>query len=315
LQVNENVVEVVAAPGPAVGAPAAVTIRQDGSGLEIVNQATTAAGDTKADVGIFRFPGRSELEVGGTVPLGGAEVVREAAVDNPTLFFARTLRAALEARGIAVTGEAVDIDDLPDAGREGRAGLASQPAPRILLRHLSPPLSEIAKRLMKVSQNLYAETFLRALSLTPGPATVAASQKVEEEVLASWGVAPGNYALADGSGLSRHNLVSADTIVKILRAMATDPADAQAFEATLPIAGKDGTISSRMKATRAENNVKAKTGTLMRVRALSGYMTTADGERLVFSIIAIHFTVPTRTVDGAVDAALERLANFTRRAN
>jgi D-alanyl-D-alanine carboxypeptidase/D-alanyl-D-alanine-endopeptidase (penicillin-binding protein 4) len=250
--------------------------------------------------------------VRGTVPLGGAEVVREAAVDNPTLFFARTLRAALQARRIAVTGEAVDIDDLPDAGHEGKAGPATQPAPRVLLRHLSPPLSEIAKRLMKVSQNLYAETFLRVLSLTPGPATVAASQKVEEEVLASWGVAPGNYALADGSGLSRHNLVSADTIVKILRAMATDPADAQAFEATLPIAGKDGTISSRMKATRAENNVRAKTGTLMHVRALSGYLTTADGERLVFSIIANHFTVPTKAVDTAVDTALERLANFTR---
>jgi D-alanyl-D-alanine carboxypeptidase/D-alanyl-D-alanine-endopeptidase (penicillin-binding protein 4) len=114
--------------------------------------------------------------------------------------------------------------------------------------------------------------------------------------------------------LSRHNLVSADTIVKILRAMATSPKHAQAFEATLPIAGKDGTISGRMKATRAENNVKAKTGTLTRVRALSGYMTTADGERLMFSIIANHFTVQTRVVDTAVDAALERLANFTRRA-
>jgi D-alanyl-D-alanine carboxypeptidase/D-alanyl-D-alanine-endopeptidase (penicillin-binding protein 4) len=314
LQFNENQVEVVVAPGPSVGAPAVVTIRQDGSGLQIVNLATTAAADTKADVDIFRFPGRVELEVRGTVPLGGTEVVENAAVENPTLFFARTLKAALQARGIEVSGDAVDVDDLPQDARGAGDTKGAGQAPRVLLRHLSPPLSDIARRLMKVSQNLYAETFLRALSLTPGPATVAESQKVEDEVLASWGVAPGNYALADGSGLSRHNLVSADTIVKILRAMATSPKHAQAFEATLPIAGKDGTISGRMKATRAENNVKAKTGTLTRVRALSGYMTTADGERLVFSIIANHFTVPTRAVDTAVDAALERLANFTRRA-
>jgi D-alanyl-D-alanine carboxypeptidase/D-alanyl-D-alanine-endopeptidase (penicillin-binding protein 4) len=315
LQFNENLVELAVTPGAAVGAPAAVAIRQDNSGLQVVSRATTAPAETRADIGVFRFPGSDELEVRGTVPLGGAEVVRDAAVDNPTLFFVRTLRAALEARGIAVSGEAVDIDDLPGGGAGAVAAGAGLSAPKVLLRHHSPPLSEIGKRLMKVSQNLYAETLLRALSLSPGPASVAASQKVEEDVLASWGVAPGTYGLADGSGLSRHNLVSADTIVKVLRAMATDPADAQAFEATLPIAGKDGTIASRMKATRAENNVKAKTGTLMHVRALSGYLTTADGERLVFSIIANHFTVPTKTVDTAVDAALERLANFTRRAN
>ena len=312
LQFNENLVEVAVAPGATAGAPTLVTLRPDGSGLQLVNQTTTAVADSRADVDTFRFPGRSQLEVRGAVPLGGTEVVRDAAVDNPTLFFVRTLRGALEARGLPVSGEAVDVDDLPDGERAVTTAQEGAAPPRVLLRHLSPPLSEIARRLMKVSQNLYAETFLRALSLTPGPATVAASQEVEKEVLASWGVAPGNYALADGSGLSRHNLVSANTIVRILRAMATDPRHAQAFEATMPIAGKDGTISSRMKATRAENNVKAKTGTLMRVRALSGYMTTADGERLVFSIIANHFTVPNRTVDAAVDAALERLANFTR---
>jgi D-alanyl-D-alanine carboxypeptidase/D-alanyl-D-alanine-endopeptidase (penicillin-binding protein 4) len=206
-----------------------------------------------------------------------------------------------------VTGDASDIDDVLPTGAPAAATRR-----RVLARHLSPPLSVTGRTLMKVSQNLYAETFLRALSAVPGPASVAASQKVEGEVLTSWGIAPGNYALADGSGLSRHNLVTASTIVRILQVMAQTPRHAQAFAATLPIAGVDGTIAGRMKATRAGNNVTAKTGTLMSVRALSGYLATLDGERVVFSIIANHFTVPTRVVDTAVDAALERLANLSR---
>ena len=326
LQVDEGLVDVVIAPGREIGAPAAAALRTDNSGLDVVSRATTGAAGTRADVDIFRFPGSRVLEVRGTIPLGGPEVVREAAVDNPTLFFVRTLRAALIARGIAVAGDAIDGDDLPaaasadlpaTAGRSDGPAVVPPPARpaarRVLARHLSAPLSEVARRLMKVSQNLYAETFMRALSLTPGPASAAASQQVQAEILESWGIAPGHYALADGSGLSRHNLVTASTIVRILQAMARTPRHAEAFEATLPIAGADGTIASRMKATRAENNVKAKTGTLRRVRALSGYVTTIDGERVVFAILANHFTAPTRAIDTAVDAALERLANFSRK--
>jgi len=95
LQFNENQVDVVVAPGAAVGAPATVRIRQDGSGLRIANHVTTAAADARADIDIFRFPGGDELDVRGSVPLAGAEIVQSAAVDNPTLFFTRTLEAAL----------------------------------------------------------------------------------------------------------------------------------------------------------------------------------------------------------------------------
>jgi D-alanyl-D-alanine carboxypeptidase/D-alanyl-D-alanine-endopeptidase (penicillin-binding protein 4) len=214
------------------------------------------------------------------------------------------LKGALQTRGIVVMGAAVDIDDLEaPIAADGR---------RTLGRVQSPPLSAIAKTLMKVSQNLYAETVFKAISLQPGPASVAASRALAEETLGSWGIAPGQYRIADGSGLSRVNFVSAQMIVRILRAMAKDPQNLAAFDATLPIAGKDGTIAGRMKGTRAQDNVHAKTGTLGHVRALSGYLTTADGERLVFSMIANNFQAPTATVDAAVDAALERLAQRTR---
>ena len=94
--------------------------------------------------------------------------------------------------------------------------------------------------------------------------------------------------------------------------MARDPTFYDAFVATLPIGGKDGTIASRMKGTRAEGNVRAKTGSLTSVRALSGYLTSPAGERIVFSAIANNFTTPNATVDAAVEQALERVIARTR---
>jgi D-alanyl-D-alanine carboxypeptidase/D-alanyl-D-alanine-endopeptidase (penicillin-binding protein 4) len=303
LQFNQNLVEVVVTPGASEGAPASVAVRPDGSGLRPVNRVTTAASGGRARIDIARFPGRQDLIVTGTIPLDAKESVESAAVDNPTLFFAAALRLALEARGIAVTGEAVDIDDIADASAGSR---------RVLARLQSPPLSEFGKTLMKISQNLYAETMMRALSLEPGPATMEASRTMAEETLGRWGIGPGQFVISDGSGLSRMNYVCASTITRILRAVARDPQSFDAFVATLPIAGKDGTIASRMRGTRAEGNVKAKTGTIRNVRSLSGYLTTADGERLTFSMIANNFTVPSSVVDGVVDGALERLSNRTR---
>jgi D-alanyl-D-alanine carboxypeptidase/D-alanyl-D-alanine-endopeptidase (penicillin-binding protein 4) len=298
LQFNENVVEVAIAAGSAEGQPAAVTLRPEGSDLVAVNRVATAASTARADVDIWRFPGRRELIVSGSVPAGGQEVVRSAAVDNPTRYFVGAMKAALASRGIT-TGEAVDIDDVPAVPPAGER--------RVLARFTSPPLSESAKTLMKISQNLYAETAMRAISLTPGPATMEASRKLAEQTLSRWGVPPGSYVIADGSGLSRMNFVSASMIMAILRAMARDARQFDAFVATLPVAGQDGTIAGRMKGTRAEGNVKAKTGTIANVRSLSGYLTTTAGERVAFSMIANNFTAPSATVDAAVEAALERV--------
>jgi D-alanyl-D-alanine carboxypeptidase/D-alanyl-D-alanine-endopeptidase (penicillin-binding protein 4) len=321
LQIDENLVEVTIAPGAAPGDPAQLAMALDTSDLVLVNRLTTGAPGTPSEIDLFRLPGQRDLEVTGTIAVDAKPVTRETAVNNPTRHFATRLRAALLARSIEVTGDPVDMDELErgdthlfhlgDAETHRDQGGAT--SRRVLATRESPPLREVAVRLMKVSQNLYAETVLRALSLTPGPASVEASQKIQEEVLASWGIAPGQYALADGSGLSRHNLVTASTVVRILQVMARSPAHAGPYSATLPIAGKDGTIAGRLRATRGEGNVRAKTGTLMRVRALSGYLTTAVGERLVFSVIANHFLVPPRVVDAAVDQALERLVTDTGR--
>jgi D-alanyl-D-alanine carboxypeptidase/D-alanyl-D-alanine-endopeptidase (penicillin-binding protein 4) len=213
------------------------------------------------------------------------------------------LRSTLVAKGMPVSGGAVGIE---------AAGTPELTGARLLLEHLSPPLSDIARVLMKVSQNQYAETLLRTLGLAEG-GSAQAGRTVVRDVLTAWGVAPEAYVLVDGSGLSRYNYVCADMLVRVLTRIYRDPRHREAFQATLPVGGQDGgTIARRFKGTRAEGNVKAKTGSISNVRALSGYVTTLAGEPLVFSIIANNFTQPQETIDAATDLAVERLANLGR---
>ena len=165
---------------------------------------------------------------------------------------------------------------------------------------------------MKVSQNLYAETFLKTLGGQTARGNTVAWREVVRAVLTSWGISPDAYVQYDGSGLSRYNYVTADMLVAILTRMHRDPKHTERFKATLPMAGRDGSLAQRMKGSRAENNARAKTGSSSNVRALSGYVTTLDGELLAFSIIANHFHLPQSAIDAVTDLAVERLANFTR---
>jgi serine-type D-Ala-D-Ala carboxypeptidase/endopeptidase (penicillin-binding protein 4) len=302
LQFNEDVATLVIRPGTAVGTPVGIVVQPVESGLLVDNRVTTvASGDP--DIELSRLPGSNTVTVTGRVPAGTQELRRSATVDDPALYFARILRSTLRAQGIAVAGEAVHEDG---AG----AGQAA-----VLVDHESPPLAEIGRVMMKVSQNLYAETLLKALGAASStPATAAAGQLIVRDVLTGWGIPTDAYVLADGSGLSRYNYLCPETLVSVLRRMYRDPRHRQAFLDTLPVGGQEGgTIARRFKSTRAEGNVRAKTGSIANVRALSGFVTTRDGEPLVFSIVANAFTQPQETIDAAADLAVERLANLTRK--
>ncbi len=309
LQFNENVAEVVVRPGATVGSPAVISVRQDGSGLSVVNHVTTSPAGERPSIALRRMAGSDRVDASGTVPLGAAETARTVAVDDPARFFAQALRAVLVKSGIRVRDQGVAIrtlDTVPDLS------LATT-----LLTRRSVPLSEIAKVLMKVSQNLYAETLIKTLGMQAGEGSIEAGDKVVQEVLDSWGVEPGSYVLVDGSGLSRYNYLTADTLVRVLRHIYLDPRHRGPFVEALPvggIAGTDGgTLARRFVGTRAAGNVHAKTGSIANVRALSGFVQSADGEPLVFSIVANNFTQPSSTIDATIDLAVERLANFTRK--
>jgi D-alanyl-D-alanine carboxypeptidase/D-alanyl-D-alanine-endopeptidase (penicillin-binding protein 4) len=294
LQFNENTARLTVAPGAAESQPATASLSPEGSGLVLRNLVTTVAAGEPPSVRSRRLAGTPVLELAGSVPLAGPAVVRNVSVYNPTIYFAHALRAALIANGIDVQGPAVDIDEAAHVSRTAD--------PVLLSFHRSPPLSVFATTMMKDSQNLYAETLLQAVG---GPGEVRL-------VLERWGIPIDDFLIADGSGLSRYNLVTAEGLVVILTRIARDDRLRDPFQATLPIAGRDGTLAQRMKGTAAEGNARAKTGSFSNARALSGYVRTADGETLVFAILSNNFGVSPDVIEQTIDDIVVKLAQFKR---
>jgi D-alanyl-D-alanine carboxypeptidase/D-alanyl-D-alanine-endopeptidase (penicillin-binding protein 4) len=174
----------------------------------------------------------------------------------------------------------------------------------------SPPLRDILPALMKPSQNQIAEILLRTIGLERGGlGTADSARKIVGRQLLAWGVQPDGFVIRDGSGLSDQDLLTPETIVRVLDRIQRDTAFAT-FYNSMPIAGVDGTLDTRMKGTPAEGNVRAKTGTLAKARTLSGYVTTADGERLIFSVLANNTTTPGSVVTGVADRIAAALAAY-----
>ena len=305
LQYNENAVRVTVSPGPSAGDSAGISLSVGSSGLAIVNDVTTNAAGSATSITIHRLSGSMSLALRGSIALGASPSSLLVSVDNPTQFFVNALRAGLISNGIDVRGPAVDIDDVRDAPAAARL------TPIVTYR--SEPLSTLAVRLMKISQNQYAETLLKTVSAAPGVVpTAAGGWRAAQAIFQRWGVPAGALIQRDGSGLSRYDLVTPEALVTILTHVDRDPKLREPFEASLPIAGRDGTLSNRMKGTPAEGNARAKTGSMTAVRGTSGYVTSADGEPLVFSILVNNYDNPGATITAAEDAIIVRLAQFRR---
>ena len=165
----------------------------------------------------------------------------------------------------------------------------------------------------KFSLNLHEETLLKTMGAGAGTPTSKAGRAIVRSTLEMWGVAPGELVQADGSGLSRYNYLTADTLVRTLTHVDRDDKLRGPFGLALPVAGRDGTLSGRMTGTPAEGNVRAKTGAMSNVRTLAGFVTTADGEPVVFAILANNFEAPGDTIVRTIDAMAVRLAQFSRR--
>lgn len=311
LQFNQNSVQLVVTPGP-VGQPATVALNPEYSGLNITNQITTVAVVTPSIVS-RRGAGAGAIELRGTVRPGTQPMVRPVSVPNPTLYFVNALRAALIDEGIAVAGEAVDIDDLAERPARARG--------TVLVSHASPPLSTLATTMMKLSQNLYAETLFKAAGAAGAPgaidrnsgiATAAAGREIVTKTLEQWGVPREEMVVTDGSGLSRYNLITPRALSTVLTHVDRTETLKVPFESALPLGGVDGTLAGRLRGTAAAKNVRAKTGAFSNARALSGYVKAANGEPLVFVLLANNFGVPAEAVEKAMDGIIVKLAQFRR---
>lgn len=170
-----------------------------------------------------------------------------------------------------------------------RARLTSSamPANARLVGTLRRPIAEVLERMMKVSDNFYAESMLyqTAASAKKGLARASDARNISKQLFARLGLGHYPYKVADGSGLSLYNYVSAELLCALLRYAWRTPSIRQPLLQSLPIAGVDGTLEKRMRGTAAQGNVRAKTGTLTGISSLAGYCTMKDGRQLCFAII------------------------------
>jgi len=145
---------------------------------------------------------------------------------------------------------------------------------------------------------------------TPGSAKNGVS--IEKRFLSALGMDTTKFSLADGSGVSRYNLLSSDQIVQFLVAMKKQPRLFRMFYNSLPVAGVDGTLADRMDNYPVACNLCAKTGTLNGVSCLSGYVQTRDGEMLAFSMMMQNFITSSSYYRQAQDRIGSLLAGFSR---
>ena len=297
----ENVVKLFLS-GTEPGKQPAFRVEPQVGYVDLVVDLTSGEPGSSTNLWPIREPGSNVVLVRGTIAADSEDHLLLAAVDNPTRYAARALREVLRRAGIQVSGPALDLDDLLDAPEAGER--------TILAEHRSAPLAEILGTTNKVSQNLYAEQLIRAASREAlRESDIGAAQRHAREVLEGLGVDVRGLAIDDGSGLTRRDLVHPDQLVDLLIGIWSSE-HRDLFLDTLPVAGVDGTLSSRFREGPAREHVRAKTGSIDRVAALSGYVLRPgdDASPIVFSVLLNNFTCSSADARDAIDRFVSALA-------
>lgn len=275
LSFNDNLSSIQVLPGSSTGAACQIIVTPDVGYVEILNSATTGGGGR---ISVHRGVDSSAIEIAGSLPPGHPGVTVAISVHNPAMYTATAFRRALEESGVVVEGSIRMLgpfDERPEEFELHRlVDVASLP---------SRPLADLVHVTNKESQNLHAELILRILGRERGPAELPSDQaglSMVRAFLESHGGALEGMVLADGSGLSRLDRVSASVLDAVMQAMAVHESRV-AFVNSLPVSGVDGTLRRRLGGI----TVSAKTGSLATAKSISGYVTAASGRRFVVSMI------------------------------
>ena len=270
LSLNENLVWIVVQPTVS-GRPATVTL-DPATEIQVSSNVRTNGG-RDARIMAHTTPSGT-IEVRGWVGARAGERRYQVVVEDPATFTAGALRRALAVRGVVIEG----------ATRSGFAGEGAMP----LTVLPSPPLSRLLSVMNRESNNHFAELIFRNAARARAPegsvSTAFANQLLQQFMVDKVGAAPGSVHAADGSGLSVLDRATARSLVQLLSFAHRAPW-ADAFHASLPVAGESETLRGRMRLTPAQGNLHAKTGTTNRVISLAGYVTAEDGELLAFAFL------------------------------
>lgn len=330
LTVNDNALDLFIKPGPVVGKPALITTGPPDPLLTIVNKVTTAPKGAHRELSISRDLGADVITITGSIALEDKGYTGGIGISHPAMLFVYLLRSALAKQGVTIKGRSrtqnleTDVSAVKNTQPIITASMTAtpKPTPVEIATYQSPPFSLIAAQTLKPSQNLYTELILRTLGKVVAPTVTDNANPTSEDLgleavktfLQSAGIRPESLVLSDGSGLSRNDMITAEASVQLLTFMSRHRF-ADVFRNALPIAGVDGTLRSRFKNTPAENNLRAKTGSLSSAASLSGYLTTAAGEKLVFSIMVNNFESAVEPRQICIDPIAILLASFTGKSD
>ncbi|AKG24255.1 D-alanyl-D-alanine carboxypeptidase/D-alanyl-D-alanine endopeptidase [Calothrix sp. 336/3] len=299
--VNENTFGIKLSP-QAVGRNVAIAWNDANEARlwQVINQSTTVANNQPNTINITRELSGRVLRIQGNLAANADPMNVALPVVDPGFYFLRRFRTAL-------AGEKISLDKTAlVTGGKNESQLASVQ---------SPPLSELIATVNLDSNNLYAESLLRALGTRqarkPQQTTADAGLELLKTTLTQLGVDATSYIINDGSGLSRRNLISPEALVQTLRGIARSPGNS-VYRASLPVGGKTGTLKFRFRNTPAEGIVQAKTGTMTGVVSLAGYVNPPNYEPIVFSVIVNQTSLPASTVRQAIDEVVIMLAQLRR---
>ena len=304
LSLDWNAVAVYVGPGERRGARARVEVEPQSDLFQLDVRATTVSprNGRRVKVSSSLVAGRQRIVVEGRVPAGSRTQVVWKRIDEPALYFGHTLARLLDLRGVKVQGKV-------------RAGTVAEGA-RLVHVASSDTLAEVVRRLNKTSNNFVAEQILKTLGAEAkgAPGSWAKGVAAVEDFLAEAGVARGAYVMKNGSGLNDANRFSARQLVTVLRSMwSRFPLQAE-YVASLPVAGRDGTLRYRLDGSEAAERVRAKTGTLDNVTSLSGYVQAASGRTYAFAVLANDFSGRPSAAARGVDAIADAIAASGRGA-
>jgi len=297
---NDGVVRVVASPRRH-GEPADLDVIPRHSGYGLTGTVVTSVRGRRPTWRVDLRGG--QIHVSGSVPEGGGAQTGERSAADPPAMFGSVLRGRLSDAGITIAGTT----------RDARARESTTEG-RVMFTHETPIVPVIAA-ILTHSNNLMAELALRSLPVERGlRGTRTAGTAEVLSALREFGVDAHGIVVEDGSGLSRGNRCSARNLTTVLAAMWNSDLR-NAFLESLAVSGQSGTLKNRMTGPRTAGLVRAKTGWISGVSALSGYVRSLEGELLVFSIL-IHDPsgkIPNRTWKDIQDRICTELASWDGR--
>jgi D-alanyl-D-alanine carboxypeptidase/D-alanyl-D-alanine-endopeptidase (penicillin-binding protein 4) len=292
LSLNHNSVAIYVAPAANRNGRVRIDLEPEARGYFVLeNRVATVGvnGRRRVIPHTFADGEHTRVVVSGRFPLRGEATVLYRRVTNPTFYFGQTLQQLLRDHGIRV---------------QGHLRRATVPETASLINsYESPELAEVVRDMNKVSSNFIAEMLIKTLGaeLRGVPGTWTKGLDVAQDLLAEMGLPRGTYQLRNGSGLNDTNRFSAQQMTALLVAVWKKFPVAAEFVSSLGIAARDGTMRLRMEGTDAAGRLRAKTGTLDKVTALSGYVQSLGGERFVFSILVNDWSGRSNPVVSGID--------------